>query len=305
MADTKEGFFTRLKKGLAKTHDALVGKIAAVTGRVHLDDALLEELEYALIAADTGMPTTMELIGQLRVAVKKKELTSVEEVRPFLAKRIQTMMTVPPITASSARPHVILMTGVNGAGKTTTIGKLAARFAAEGKSVLLAAGDTFRAAAIEQLAEWGKRTGAELVRHEAGSDPSAVAFDAMKAGIARGKDIIIIDTAGRLHTRNNLMEEMKKIRRIIDRELPGAPHETLLVVDGSTGQNAIHQVKEFNRSVPLTGIVITKLDGTSKGGAVIGIVNETKIPVRYIGVGESVDDLQPFDPALFSEALLQ
>ena len=306
MADIKEGLFSRLKKGLAKTHDALVGKIAAITGRLHLDEALLEELEYALIAADTGMPTTMELIGQLRAAVKKKELTSIEEVRPFLAGRIQAMMTVPSIGVSgSAKPHVILMTGVNGAGKTTTIGKLSAIFAAEGKSVLLAAADTFRAAAIEQLAEWGKRTGAELVRHEAGSDPSAVAFDAMKAGIARGKDVIIIDTAGRLHTRNNLMEEMKKIRRIIDRELPGAPHETLLVVDGSTGQNAINQVKEFNRSVPLTGIVITKLDGTSKGGAVIGIVNETKIPVRYIGVGESVEDLQPFDPALFSEALLQ
>lgn len=305
MAETKEGFFTRLKKGLAKTHDALVGKIAAVTGRVHLDDALLEDLEYALIAADTGMPTTMELIGQLKAAVKKKELSTVEEVRPFLAKRIEAMMTVPPIGVSGAKPHVILMTGVNGAGKTTTIGKLSAIFAAEGKSVLLAAGDTFRAAAIEQLAEWGKRTGAELVRHAAGSDPSAVAFDAMKAGIARGKDVIIIDTAGRLHTRNNLMEEMKKIRRIVGREFPGAPHETLLVVDGSTGQNAINQVKEFNRSVPLTGIVITKLDGTSKGGAVIGIVNETKIPVRYIGVGESVEDLQPFDPALFSEALLR
>ncbi|MBI5637032.1 MAG: signal recognition particle-docking protein FtsY [Nitrospinae bacterium] len=305
MADAKEGLFTRLRKGLAKTHDALVGKIAAVTGRMHLDDALLEELEYALIAADTGMPTTMELINQLKAAVKNKELTSVEGVRPFLARRIQTMMTVPPIGTSGAKPHVILMIGVNGAGKTTTIGKLAALFAAGGKRVLLAAGDTFRAAAIEQLAEWGKRTGAELVRHEAGGDPSAVAFDAMKAGIARGADIIIIDTAGRLHTRNNLMEEMKKIRRVIGRELPGAPHETLLVVDGATGQNAINQVKEFNQSVPLTGIVITKLDGTSKGGAVIGIVNETKIPVRYIGVGESVEDLQPFDPALFSEALLQ
>ncbi len=305
MADTKEGLFARLKSGLAKTHNALVGKIAAITGRVHLDDELLEELEYALIAADTGMPTTMELIDQLKAAVKKKELTSVDEVRPFLTKRIQAMLTVPPKGASGGKPHVILMTGVNGAGKTTTIGKLSALYAAEGKSVLLAAADTFRAAAIEQLAEWGKRTGADLVRHAAGSDPSAVAFDAMKAGIARGKDFIIIDTAGRLHTRNNLMEEMKKIRRIIDRELPGAPHETLLVVDGSTGQNAINQVKEFNRSVPLTGIVITKLDGTSKGGAVIGIVNETKIPIRYIGVGESIEDLQPFDPALFSEALLQ
>ncbi len=305
MAYTKEGLFARLKSGLAKTHNALVGKIAAITGRMHLDEELLEELEYALIAADTGMPTTMELIDQLKVAVKRKELTSAGEVRPFLAKRIQAMLTVPSKGASGAKPHVILMTGVNGAGKTTTIGKLSALYASEGKSVLLAAADTFRAAAIEQLAEWGKRTGAELVRHTAGSDPSAVAFDAMKAGIARGRDFIIIDTAGRLHTRNNLMEEMKKIRRIIDRELPGAPHETLLVVDGSTGQNAINQVKEFNRSVPLTGIVITKLDGTSKGGAVIGIVNETKIPVRYIGVGESIEDLQPFDPALFSEALLQ
>lgn len=305
MSENRETFFSRLKKGLAKTHDALVGRIAAaLTGRLRIDDGLLEELEYALIAADVGMNTTMALVDQLKKAVRDKEVVDVEDVRPFLRKRIEAMVSAPAPSAGG-KPRVILMVGVNGAGKTTTIGKLASLFTAGGESVVLAAGDTFRAAAIEQLAEWSGRTGAPLIRHQAGADPSAVAFDAVKAAAARGADVLIVDTAGRLHTRSNLMEELKKVRRIIARELEGAPHETLLVIDGATGQNAINQVREFHASVPLTGIVITKLDGTAKGGALVGIVNETKIPVRYIGVGEKVEDLQPFDPALYAQALLQ
>ncbi|MBI5177741.1 MAG: signal recognition particle-docking protein FtsY [Nitrospinae bacterium] len=298
-------FFSRLKKGLGKTTELLAGKLVSITtGRLHLDDDLLEEIEDALIVADLGIATATGLIASLRAAVKKKEITKPDEVRPFLRKRIQEIINVPYTGTMAGAPHVILMIGVNGAGKTTTIGKLASRFAGEGKSVMVAAGDTFRAAAIEQLAEWSKRAGCEIIRHQAGADPSAVAFDAMKAAIARNKDVVIVDTAGRLHTRTNLMEELKKVRRIIARELEGAPHETLLVVDGTTGQNASAQVREFNVNIPLTGIVITKLDGTAKGGALIGIVNETKIPVRYIGVGESAEDLQPFDAAAFAEALL-
>jgi fused signal recognition particle receptor len=305
MAFGKEGLFGRLKKGLAKTSETLVGKIVSITtGRMMLDDAMLEEIEESLIAADMGLATASALIGSLKDAVKRKEITTADGVRPFLRKRIESLVTVGEYKGATGSPHVILMVGVNGAGKTTTIGKLASRFSAEGKSVLVAAGDTFRAAAIEQLEEWSRRAGCEIVRHQAGADPSAVAFDAMKAAIARNKDIVIVDTAGRLHTRSNLMEELKKVRRIIGRELEGAPHETLLVVDGTTGQNAINQVKEFHSHIGLSGIVITKLDGTAKGGAVVGIVNETKVPIRYVGMGESAEDLQPFDPALFAEALI-
>ncbi len=301
----KEGFFSRLKKGLAKTSETLAGKIVSITtGRMALDDATLEGIEDALIAADVGLPTASALIASLRDAVKSKDVATADDIRPFLRKRIEALVAVGEGANHAGAPHVILMVGVNGAGKTTTIGKLATRFSADGKSVIVAAGDTFRAAAIEQLAEWSRRAGCEIIRHQAGADPSAVAFDAIRAGIARKKDIVIIDTAGRLHTRSNLMEELKKVYRIIGRELEGAPHETLLVVDGTTGQNAINQVKEFHASIKLSGIVITKLDGTSKGGAVVGIVNETKLPIRYIGVGEAAEDLQPFDAALFAEALI-
>ena len=305
MDTEKKGFFGRLKEGLTKTNAKLMGGLVRVTtGRMSLDEAMLEELEETLIAADAGIHASTTLIGSLRKAVKKKSVKKAEEVIPFLRGEIEKLLEVKAAPVSRSAPHVILMIGVNGSGKTTTIAKLAHRFKSEGNKVLIAAADTFRAAAIEQLAEWSSRIGCDFVRHQAGSDPSAVAFDAIKAAVARKTDVVLVDTAGRLHTRVNLMEELKKIRRIIERELPGAPHETLIVLDGTTGQNATRQVKEFNAILPLTGIVLTKLDGTAKGGAVIGIIDETGIPVKYIGIGEKKDDLQTFDAKLFAEAIL-
>ncbi|MEE8483149.1 MAG: signal recognition particle-docking protein FtsY [Nitrospinota bacterium] len=305
----KAGFFSRLKKGLRKTHDELNEKVVrATTLRMKLDDVMMEELEEALISSDIGMPTTLALIDSLNNALKRKDVTKPEDVTPFLRKEIEALASVSavgqvhgPVKGS---PHVILVVGVNGSGKTTTVGKLAHYHGNRGKSVILGASDTFRAAADEQLVEWSRRAGCDIVKHHPGSDPSAVAFDAIKAAVARKRDVLIVDTAGRLHTRTNLMEELKKIRKIIARELEGAPHETLLVVDGTTGQNTINQVREFNAMIPLTGIVITKLDGTSKGGAVVGIIHETKTPVKFLGIGEKIDDLQPFDPRLFAEALI-
>ncbi len=305
----KAGFFSRLKKGLRKTHDELNEKVVrATTLRMKLDDVMMEELEEALISSDIGMPTTLALIDSLNNALKRKDVTKPEDVTPFLRKEIEALVSVSavgqvhgPVKGS---PHVILVVGVNGSGKTTTVGKLAHYHGNRGKSVILGASDTFRAAADEQLVEWSSRAGCDIVKHHPGSDPSAVAFDAIKAAVARKRDVLIVDTAGRLHTRTNLMEELKKIRKIIARELEGAPHETLLVVDGTTGQNTINQVREFNAMIPLTGIVITKLDGTSKGGAVVGIIHETKTPVKFLGIGEKIGDLQPFDPRLFAEALI-
>ncbi len=308
MEKEKAGFFARLKQGLQKTNNSLLEKIGkATTRKIKIDDELLEELEEALIMADIGMPTTTQLLESLRLGAKNKELTKPEEVRPFLAKEIRKLITVKSTAKDeemAEKPHVILMIGVNGAGKTTTIGKLANYYKNEGKEVLLAAADTFRAAAVDQLAEWCNRVGCDIVKHHPNSDPSAVVFDAMKAGIARKKDIVIVDTAGRLHTRTNLMDQLAKIRKIISRQMPSAPHETLLVLDGTTGQNALNQVKEFNAVMNVTGLVLTKLDGSSKGGAVVGIVNETGIAVKFIGIGEKIDDLQRFDPELFSKALL-
>jgi fused signal recognition particle receptor len=299
--------FNRLKKGLAKTAELLAGKLISITtGRMTLDDEMLRDVEEALIMSDIGLKTAKDLVNSLKSAVKKKEVTNPDGIRPYLRSQIEAMVAPKNPPSSDVPPlNVILMVGVNGAGKTTTIGKLSARISGEGKKVLIAAGDTFRAAAIEQLAQWCARTGCEMVRHQQGSDPSAVVFDAMKAATARKMDVVIIDTAGRLHTRSNLMEELKKVRRIIGREVEGAPHETLLVVDGTTGQNAINQVREFNANIGLTGVVITKLDGTAKGGAVVGIVNETGIPVKYVGVGEGVDDLRNFDPKEFAAALVE
>ncbi len=318
--EEKAGFFSRLKKGLRKTHDELNEKVVrATTLRMKLDDVMMEELEEALISSDIGMPTTLALIDSLNNALKRKDVTKPEDVTPFLRKEIETLVSVGAESAESMQsvtavgqvhgpvkgsPHVILVVGVNGSGKTTTVGKLAHYHGNKGKSVILGASDTFRAAADDQLVEWSRRAGCDIVKHHPGSDPSAVAFDAIKAAVARKRDVLIVDTAGRLHTRTNLMEELKKIRRIIARELEGAPHETLLVVDGTTGQNTINQVKEFNAMIPLTGIVITKLDGTSKGGAVVGIIHETKTPVKFLGIGEKIGDLQPFDPRLFAEALI-
>lgn len=305
MEKEKTGFFNRFKSGLKKTNAQLIEKIRlATTSRLKPDAEMLEELEEALITSDIGMPTTMALIGSLEKAMKKKEVTQTDQIRPFLRREIESIVRIDSGSQSMGSPHAILIVGVNGSGKTTTVGKLAHYYYNEGKSVLIAAADTFRAAATDQLSEWSKRAKCEIVRHHEGSDPSAVAFDAVKASVARKKDVLIIDTAGRLHTRSSLMDEVKKIRRIIARELEGAPHETLLVLDGTTGQNAIAQVKEFNSIVPLTGLVITKLDGTSKGGAIIGIFNEAKIPIKFLGMGEQIDDLQPFDPQMFAEAII-
>jgi fused signal recognition particle receptor len=306
--DTRPGFFERLKKGLSKTHANLIGRIdALVLGKKQIDADTLEELEEILITADIGVSTTVELIRTLEQRLKRNELQDADALKKALKEEILARLSwqSASLDTSLASPYVILVIGVNGVGKTTTIGKLASRFIAERKKVLLAAGDTFRAAAAEQLEIWGKRAGADVIRHKEGADPSAVVFDACKASIARKSDILIVDTAGRLHTKVNLMEEMKKIRRILGREIPGAPHETLLILDAATGQNAISQAKLFKESADVSGIALTKLDGTAKGGIVVAISNEFKIPVRFIGVGESVDDLREFNPGQFVEALFQ
>lgn len=302
------GFFERLKQGLSKTHANLIGRIdSLVLGKKQIDADTLEELEEILITADIGVVTAVELIRTLEQRLKRNELQDGEALKSALKEEILARLSrqAAPLDTSVAAPYVILVIGVNGVGKTTTIGKLAGKFIADRKKVLLAAGDTFRAAAAEQLEIWGERVGADVIRHKEGADPSAVAFDACKAAVARRSDILIVDTAGRLHTKVNLMEEMKKIRRVIGREIPGAPHETLLVLDAATGQNAISQARLFKESADVTGIVLTKLDGTAKGGIVVAISNEFKIPVRFIGVGEGVDDLREFDPVQFVEALFQ
>ncbi len=299
------GFFSRLRDGLSKTRDGLREKLGGLFGKVPLDETTLEALEEALLASDLGPATTAAILEPARAEFRRKGITTGEAMREFLTQRVAELVTVsaPPPPAPSTPPHVTLFLGVNGSGKTTSIAKLAARYRSAGESVLLAAGDTFRAAAIEQLQIWGKRIGAEVIAHKAGADPAAVVFDACKAATARGIDRLLIDTAGRLHTRQNLMEELKKIRRVIAREVPTAPHETLLVLDATTGLNAIAQAREFHQAVAVTGLVIAKLDGTAKGGAVVTIAQSLQLPVRYVGVGESTEDLQPFDPHAFASAL--
>jgi fused signal recognition particle receptor len=299
------GFFSRLRDGLRKTRDGLQEKLGGLFGGAPLDEATLDQLEEALLASDLGPATTMAILEPARGEFRRKGVTTAEGMREFLARRVAELLTVaaPPSPAPSAPPHVTLFLGVNGSGKTTTIAKLAARYRTAGESVLLAAGDTFRAAAIEQLQIWGRRIGTEVIAHKAGADPAAVVFDACKAAVARGVDRLLIDTAGRLHTRQNLMEELKKIRRVIAREVPGAPHESLLVLDATTGLNAIAQAREFHQAVGVTGLVIAKLDGTAKGGAVVAIAQSLQLPVRYVGVGESPEDLQPFDPQAYASAL--
>lgn len=302
------GLFERLRQGLSKTRDSLVGRIdRLVLGKKEIDADTLEELEEILITADIGVQTTVELIRILEERLSRNELKDGAALRETLKEEILKRLSrdVIPLAVDSASPFVIMVIGVNGVGKTTTIGKLAARFSREGKKVVLAAGDTFRAAAAEQLEIWGERVGCDVVRHKEGADPSAVVFDGIKAAVARKADILIVDTAGRLHTKVNLMEELKKVRRIMGREIPGAPHETLLVLDAATGQNALSQAKLFKETAQVTGIALTKLDGTAKGGIVAAICNEFRIPVRYIGVGEGVDDLRDFDPAEYVDALFQ
>ncbi|WP_295917031.1 signal recognition particle-docking protein FtsY [Anaerovibrio lipolyticus] len=302
------GFFDKLKKGLTKTRETITEKIEKlVIGYADIDDDLLDELEEILIMADVGVNTTDNLMEAVRKGIKKKEINSPEDLKPFLAKKISELLTKDSDTTKIAKdgPTVILVIGVNGVGKTTTIGKLSNYYREQGKTVMLAAADTFRAAAIDQLEIWGERTNAKVIRHEENSDPAAVAFDAVKAAVARNVDILLIDTAGRLQTKSNLMEELKKINRVIQREIPDAPHETLLVLDATTGQNAISQAKLFTEAAPISGVVLTKLDGTAKGGVVIGIKAELSMPVKWIGVGEGVDDLRPFVAEDFAKALFE
>lgn len=300
------GFFDKLKKGLSKTRENITNKIEKlIIGYADIDDDLLDELEEILIMADVGVNTTDKLMEAVRKGIKKKEINTPEDLKPFLQDRISEILTTGSDETKVAEngPTVILVIGVNGVGKTTTIGKLASYYQGQGKSVMLAAADTFRAAAIDQLQVWGERTGTKVIAHEEGSDPAAVAFDAVKAAKARNIDVLLIDTAGRLQTKANLMEELKKINRVIQREIPEAPHETLLVLDATTGQNAISQANIFTKAAPITGVVLTKLDGTAKGGVVIGIKAELSMPVKWIGVGEGVEDLRPFVAEDFAKAL--
>ena len=298
--------FNNLKSGLTKTRNALTDKInEALNLAVSIDDDLYEELEEILIMADIGMDTTMEIIEKLKDKIRKEKINDVELVRPALKSVIAEMMKAGSENENdtNAEKEVILVIGVNGVGKTTSIGKLAAMNKAEGKKVLLAAADTFRAGAIDQLVVWSERAKVDIVKHGEGSDPAAVVFDAINASKSRGVDLLICDTAGRLHNKKNLMDELGKINRIIDREHSDAHKETLLVLDGTTGQNAVIQAKQFMEVCPIDGIILTKLDGTAKGGVVISIKNTLNIPVKYIGVGEGIDDLQAFDPESFVEAL--
>lgn len=298
-------FFNKLKEGLSKTRDGLTDKINEVLKlAVTIDDDLYEELEEALITADIGMDTTMEIIDRLKEKIRKEKINEVELVYPTLKTVIKEMLLEnSEMPEDNNSKKVLLVIGVNGVGKTTSIGKLAAKNKGEGKKVLLGAADTFRAAAIDQLEVWSQRAGVDIIKHEEGSDPASVVFDAIQAAKARNTDLLICDTAGRLHNKKNLMNELSKINRIIDREYPEASKETLLVLDGTTGQNAIIQAKQFMEACPIDGIILTKLDGTAKGGVVISIKQTLNIPVRYIGVGEGIEDLQEFDAESFAEAL--
>jgi fused signal recognition particle receptor len=298
-----KGFFQQLKRGLSKTRNVLTTDIDELfRGRRKLDADLLEEIEELLITSDMGVSTTMALVE--RISKNAKGISSADELKAVLKTEICALMGTPHgMPAVVRKPHVIMVVGVNGVGKTTTIGKLAARFAAEGKGVLIGAADTFRAAAVEQLSIWAERAGVDIVRHRENADPAAVAFDSVEAAAARDKDIVIIDTAGRLHTKVNLMEELKKIQRAVAKKIPDAPHEIYLVIDATTGQNALSQAKLFNESLGVTGLILTKLDGTAKGGVVVSICDALEIPLTYIGVGEGVEDLQQFDPEQFAEAL--
>jgi fused signal recognition particle receptor len=291
---------------LARTSDALVGRLGGLLGGRKVDAELLDDLESVLFTADLGVSTAESLLQAVRERASGKDAEQVRAVlRDAIREKLQRVEPQAPVTQVSARPHVILVLGVNGSGKTTTIGKLAARFASEGKKVLLGAGDTFRAAAIEQLQVWGERVGCDVVAGQAGGDPAAVAFDTLKAAMARDVDVAIIDTAGRLQTKQPLMEELGKISRVIAREIPDAPHESLLVLDSNTGQNAISQAALFTEVASVTGLVLTKLDGTAKGGVIVGLADEFGIPVKLVGVGEGIDDLRDFHSDEFVDALFE
>ena len=296
----------RLKAGVEKTRAGLVSRLEdTLAGRKEIDADLLDELEYTLISADIGVQTTQEILERIRQRVSRHQLDDAAQLRGLIQEHLLEILQAserPPARVSEP-PAVVVVVGVNGAGKTTTIGKLAQRYKSEGRSVLLCAADTFRAAAIEQLEIWGERTGTDVIRQQPGSDPSAVLFDAVQAARARKVDYVIVDTAGRLQTKANLMAELEKMRRTAARVIPGAPHEVLLVLDATTGQNGLEQARKFTESSGVTGIVLTKLDGTAKGGVVIAIARELNLPIRYVGVGEKVEDLLPFDPEKYIQSI--
>jgi fused signal recognition particle receptor len=299
------GVFKSLSDGLAKTRKNIADKLGTLILGQKIDETFLDELEEALIASDVGVETTAFVLKDLTERFKRNELSTPDQVRARLKHLLFEILSTGSSTFTlAASPSVVLVIGVNGTGKTTTIGKLAHRLQSQGKQVMLAAGDTFRAAASEQLSIWGERAGIPVIKHQEGADPSAVVFDAVTAAKARAADVLIVDTAGRLHTKSNLMEELKKVKRIVSRELPGAPHETLLVLDGNTGQNALVQARMFHEAIGITGIVLTKLDGTSKGGIVFAINKELNIPVKFVGIGEAIEDLREFEPKEFVDALL-
>ena len=299
------GFFSKLKESLGKTRKGFVEKVEGIfTGASRIDEDLYEELEEVLIQSDVGVKTTLEIIEMLRKSVKEKKITDPALLKDEMKDQITSLLGEEnPLIFAEKGPTVYLVVGVNGVGKTTTIGKLAKSLQSEGKSVLLAAGDTFRAAAGEQLEIWGQRSGVGVIRQAEGADPAAVAYDALQAVRSRNIDVLLIDTAGRLHNKVNLMKELTKIKKVVEREVSSAPHEVLLVLDATTGQNAIQQVKLFQEAVDVTGIILTKLDGTAKGGVVLGIQSESQVPVKLIGIGEGLDDLRPFNPQEFADAL--
>ncbi len=304
-ASSKNGLFSRLRERMSKSRRGFVHQMdSLLLGRRTIDPELLDELEEILIMADMGVETVQNIFEQIRSDVRRNELKDPKALRQRLKECLLERLSIqPPDMDFRQKPFVILVVGVNGVGKTTTIAKLAHNLKKQGKSVLLVAADTFRAAAVEQLEAWGRRIGAPVIKHGMNADPSAVAYDGMEAAVKRNVDVVIVDTAGRLHTKVNLMEELKKIRRVLGKKIPGAPHEVLLILDATTGQNAISQARLFNEAARITSIALTKLDGTAKGGIAASITSEMKIPIRYIGIGEGMEDLRPFDPAEFVEAL--
>ncbi|MFH1372239.1 MAG: signal recognition particle-docking protein FtsY [bacterium] len=299
--------FEKLRQSLVRTKENLLGKLSRVVARRRIDDELLDEIEQILIEADVGVKATMRLIAHLRERAKEMGTSEGDEVIALLREEITAIVTRPARSTTvddSRQPAVWLIVGVNGGGKTTTIGKLATRFSSAGKKVMIAACDTFRAAAVDQIAIWAERSRVDIVKSAEGSDPAAVAFDAAQAAAARSADILLVDTAGRLHTKSNLMEELKKIRRVVGKALPDSTISCKLIIDGSTGQNAVTQAQVFSEAIGCDGIIVTKLDGTAKGGVIIAIAEELGLPVDFIGLGEGIDDLQPFDPDQFARALL-
>jgi len=304
---SRPGLFARLRQGLSRTRERLGGGIAdLVLGRRSIDALTVEEIETLLLGADAGVEATTALVDDLNARLARHELADGEAVLAALKERMLTLLAPceVPVPVVTARPHVILMAGVNGAGKTTTIGKLAQRLSSEGKQVVLAAGDTFRAAAVEQLKVWGERLGVPVISQQPGADPAAVIYDALLAARSRGADVVIADTSGRLHTQAGLMDELRKIRRVMGKFDPAAPHETLLVLDAGNGQNALVQARQFNEAIGVTGLVLSKLDGTAKGGVVLAIASQLGLPIRFLGVGEGAEDLRPFVAQDFVEALL-